>query len=61
MTEHDRLVFTHVPIEFDGRTLIESACKECGKAKLVSIADGSLEEWEERHLAQHGLVLAGLA
>ena len=48
--------FTHTLVQLEEQTLIESACCICGASELVSWADGSLEQWEEWHSAQHELV-----
>jgi hypothetical protein len=45
--------FSHALQEVGNRMLIEDTCKECGASKLVSIFDGSLEEWEEQHSETH--------
>jgi hypothetical protein len=31
------------------RMLILSTCKKCGAAKLVSVYDGSRQEWQDGH------------
>ena len=41
--------FTNTLARLQGRTLIVSRCKRCGLSKLVSVSDGSLEEWHQRH------------
>jgi hypothetical protein len=33
----------------EDRLLICTQCERCGARKVVSAADGSLEEWEEGH------------
>jgi hypothetical protein len=33
----------------DGRGRIKSACTRCGAFKVVSLADGSLADWESQH------------
>lgn len=45
--------FSYLLKEVDNRILIEDTCKESGASKLVSIFDGSLEEWEEKHSEKH--------
>lgn len=45
--------FTHTLVQLNERILIVSACCLCGMSELVSRADGSLEEWEITHAAQH--------
>lgn len=45
--------FNHTLVRLDERILIQSACCICQASELVSRADGSLEEWEEWHSAQH--------
>lgn len=42
--------FDHKPARVQGRLLLESICVHCGNAKIVSAADGSLAEWETRHV-----------
>lgn len=45
--------FSHTLVSTERRLLIQSTCRECGATKLVSHADHSVEEWEEKHSAQH--------
>lgn len=45
--------FNHALVRLDQRILIESVCSRCGASELVSRADGSLEEWEGAHAAEH--------
>ena len=41
--------YAHAPVRTETRVLILSTCKKCGASKMVSVADGSLERWEEQH------------
>lgn len=41
--------FRHSQIRTEGRLLIQSTCGRCGKSKIVSHHDGSLEQWEDGH------------
>ena len=41
--------FRHIHIRTEGRLLIQSTCKGCGKSRIVSKHDGSLEQWEDTH------------
>jgi hypothetical protein len=41
--------FDHLHIKTEGRLLIQSTCKGCGKSRIVSKHDGSLEQWEDGH------------
>ena len=36
------------------RLMIESTCRNCGAASIVSDHDGTLEDWEERHTCKDG-------
>jgi len=41
--------FEHELTRSEGRVLLRSTCRHCGASKVVSRADGSLEEWESEH------------
>jgi hypothetical protein len=57
--EHVETGFSYSLSLFDGRILIKSTCLKCGESKVVSRGDGSLLEWEQRHIAQHNPVEIG--
>ena len=46
----DSFLRTHVRME--ERLLIQSTCKACGRTKVVSSADGTLQDWENNHRCQ---------
>jgi len=41
--------FSRTLERFGSRLMIRSACAQCGKSRLVSQHDGSLQEWEDGH------------
>jgi hypothetical protein len=41
--------FEYHPVEVEGRLLIDSVCVRCGASRIVSGADGTLEEWTATH------------
>jgi hypothetical protein len=46
--------FDHKPARVKGRLLLESICVRCGACKIVSAADESLADWEDRHACTSG-------
>lgn len=44
--------FSHLLIHEESRLMIRSTCQECGASKVVSSADGSLDDWEDGHRCQ---------
>jgi hypothetical protein len=43
--------FDRKPVSSNGRTMIESKCRECGKQIVGSVYEGTLLEAEDRHRA----------
>lgn len=41
--------FLRALIKADEPILIRSTCKRCGKSEIVSLFDGSLQDWESAH------------
>ncbi len=46
----EKQAFDHQPARVKERLLLESTCLRCGESRLVSAADGTLEDWEDTHL-----------
>ena len=42
-------LFTHKHVRTESRLLIQATCNQCGSSKLVSLIDGSLQQWESTH------------
>jgi hypothetical protein len=53
VTAQAQVSFSYRLIRSDDRFKIQSTCDKCGKHKVVSMADGSLQEWEQKHITQH--------
>jgi hypothetical protein len=41
--------FSHFAVRTEKCILVQSVCTKCGASRLVSVADGSLKNWEEGH------------
>lgn len=41
--------FTHTWVRTETRLPIQSTCKYCGKSKIASHHDGTLEQWQDGH------------
>jgi hypothetical protein len=53
VTPQAQVSFSYRLIRSDDRFKIHAMCDKCGKHKVVSMADGSLQEWEQKHISQH--------
>jgi hypothetical protein len=52
--------FAHTEVTTNGRLLIQSTCRQCGKSRMLSCQDGSLELWEDFHKCDPRAGEAGL-
>lgn len=41
--------FTCTPVHEGNSIRILSVCKSCGASRVVSVSDGSLDEWQRTH------------
>jgi hypothetical protein len=42
--------FSHFAVRTEKCILVQSVCTKCGASRLVSVADGSLKNWEVGHI-----------
>jgi hypothetical protein len=49
--------FAHTIVHKSGRVMIRSSCTQCGASNIVSIADGSLQVWENEHVCERVLII----
>ena len=48
----DTLRFSLTSVRTESRLLIQSTCRQCGGARLVSMHDGSLDKWQNEHMCK---------
>jgi hypothetical protein len=52
----DTLRFSLTSVRTESRLLIQSTCRQCGAARLVSMHDGSLDKWHNEHICKQSRV-----